>query len=53
MEGGAISLLDRLDGTGILVTFGVFIAVGFVAAYIDFYVVSKLETMAQIAPTTY
>lgn len=50
---GAVALLDKLDGAGILVTFAVFVAVGFVAAYIDMYVVSKVETMAGIAPTTY
>lgn len=53
MEGGAISLLDKLDGSGLLLTFAVFVAVGFAAAYIDMYVVSKVETMAGIAPTAY
>lgn len=52
-ENSAVSLLDRLDGSGILVTFLVFLAVGFAAAYIDMYVVSKLETMAGVAPTSY
>jgi hypothetical protein len=53
MNTEVISLLDRLDGTGIIVTFAVFVAVGFVAAYVDMYAVSKLETMAGIAPATY
>lgn len=53
MQSEAVSLLDKLDGSGILITFAVFVAVGFVAAYIDMYVVSKLETMASIAPTQY
>jgi hypothetical protein len=53
MTSEAVSFLDKLDGPGILVTFVVFIAVGFVAAYADMYVVSKLETMASIAPSTY
>lgn len=53
MTSEAVSMLDRLDGTGILVTFAVFVAVGFAAAYIDMYVVSKVETMAGIAPATY
>lgn len=52
-ENSAVSFLDKLDGSGILVTFVVFVAVGFAAAYIDMYVISKLETMASIAPTTY
>lgn len=51
--GGAVALLDKLDGSGILVTFAVFVAVGFAAAYIDMYVISKLETMAGVAPTSY
>ena len=50
---GAISLLDKLDGSGIVITFAVFVAVGFVAAYVDMYVISKVETMAGIAPATY
>lgn len=49
----AVSFLDKLDGSGILVTFAIFVAVGFAAAYIDMYVVSKVETMAGIAPATY
>jgi hypothetical protein len=49
----AVSLLDKLDGSGILITFAVFVAVGFASAYIDMYVISKLETMAGVAPTTY
>jgi uncharacterized membrane protein YuzA (DUF378 family) len=49
----AVSLLDKLDGSGIIITFAVFVAVGFAAAYIDMYVISKLETMAGVAPTTY
>jgi hypothetical protein len=53
LGGEAVSLLDKLDGSGILVTFLVFVAVGFTAAYIDMYVISKVETMAGIAPTTY
>lgn len=53
MQSEAVSLLDKLDGSGILITFAVFVAVGFVAAYIDMYVVSKIETAAGIAPTTY
>jgi len=48
-----VPLLDKLDAGGILVTFAVFVAVGFAAAYIDMYVVSKVETMAGIAPATY
>ena len=51
--GEAVSLLDKLDGSGILITFAVFVAVGFVAAYVDMYVISKVETMAGIAPTQY
>lgn len=53
LGGEAVSLLDRLDGTGIIVTFLVFVAVGFAAAYIDMYAVSKLEQMAGIAPSSY
>lgn len=53
MESEAVSLLDKLDGTGILITFAVFVAAGFAAAYIDMYVISKLETMAGVAPTQY
>jgi hypothetical protein len=53
MQSEAVSLLDKLDGSGILITFAVFVAVGFAAAYIDMYVVSKLETMAGVAPATY
>jgi hypothetical protein len=53
LGGEAVSLLDKLDGAGIFVTFAVFVAVGFAAAYIDMYAVSKLETMAGIAPSTY
>ena len=53
MDSEAVSLLDKLDGPGILMTLAVFIAVGFVAAYIDMYVVSKVETAAGIAPTSY
>lgn len=53
LGGEAVSLLDRLDGSGILVTFLVFVAVGFAAAYIDMYGVSKLEQMAGIAPSSY
>ena len=53
MHSEAVSLLDKLDGTGILVTFLVFVVVGFAAVYIDTYVVSKIETMAGIAPATY
>lgn len=53
MQSEAVSMLDRLDGSGILITFAVFVAVGFVAAYIDMYVISKVETMAGIAPSTY
>lgn len=53
MNSEAISLLDKLDGSGIFITFAVFVAVGFAAAYIDMYVISKVETMAGIAPSTY
>ena len=53
LGGEAVSMLDKLDGPGILVTFAVFVAVGFVAAYIDMYAISKLETMVGVAPTTY
>lgn len=53
MEGGAVGLLDKLDGSGLLLTFAVFVAVGFAAAYIDMYVISKVETMAGIAPSSY
>jgi uncharacterized membrane protein YuzA (DUF378 family) len=53
MQSEAVNLLDKLDGSGILITFAVFVAVGFAAAYIDMYVISKLETMAGVAPTTY
>jgi hypothetical protein len=53
MQSEAVSMLDKLDGTGILITFAVFIAVGFAAAYIDMYVVSQIETMAGVAPTSY
>lgn len=53
MNSEAVGLLDKLDGSGILITFAVFVAVGFAAAYIDMYVISKVETMAGIAPTTY
>ena len=53
MHSEAVSLLDKLDGGGILITLAVFIAVGFAAAYIDAYVVSKVETMAGIAATSY
>jgi hypothetical protein len=53
MTSEAVSFLDRLDGPGIIVTFLVFVAVGFAAAYVDMYAVSKLETMAGIAPSTY
>lgn len=53
MEGEALSLLEKLDGKGIIITFAVFVAVGFAAAYIDMYVISKLETMASISPTSY
>jgi len=53
MDSQAVGLLEKLDGTGIVITFAIFIAVGFVAAYIDMYAVSKLETMAGIAPTSY
>ena len=49
MQSEAVSLLDKLDGSGILITFAVFVAVGFAAAYIDMYVVSKLETMDELA----
>lgn len=49
----AVGLLDKLDGTGIILTFAVFVAVGFASAYIDMYVISKLETMAGVAPTSY
>ena len=49
----AVGFLDKLDGAGILVTFGVFVAVGFVAAYVDMYVISKVESMAGVAPTSY
>jgi uncharacterized membrane protein YuzA (DUF378 family) len=49
----AVTLLDKLDGTGVILTFLVFVAVGFAAVYIDYYVVSKIETMANIAPATY
>ncbi len=52
-DNAAVGLLDKLDGSGILITFAVFVAVGFAAAYIDMYVVSKLETMAGVAPATY
>lgn len=53
MQSEAVSLLDKLDGSGILITFAVFVAVGFAAAYIDMYVISKVETMAGVAPTSY
>ena len=53
LGGEAVSLLDKLDGSGILITFAVFVAVGFVSAYVDMYVISKVETMAGIAPTAY
>ena len=53
MAGEVVGMLDRLDGAGILWTFGIFVAVGFFAAYIDMYAVSKLESMAGIAPTSY
>lgn len=53
MQSEAVSLLDKLDGSGILITFAVFVAVGFFAAYIDMYVISKVETMAGVAPTSY
>jgi hypothetical protein len=53
MQSEAVSLLDKLDGGGILITFAVFVAVGFVAAYVDMYVISKVETMAGVAPTSY
>ena len=53
LDGEAVSLLDKLDGPGILITFAVFVAVGFAAAYIDMYVISKVETAAGIAPTSY
>lgn len=53
MQSEAVSLLDKLDGSGLLITFAVFLAVGFAAAYIDMYVISKVETMAGIAPSTY
>lgn len=53
MNSEAVSLLDKLDGSGIVITFFVFVAVGFAAAYIDMYVISKLETMASVSPTTY
>ena len=49
----AVGLLDKLDGGGILITFAVFVAVGFVAAYVDMYVISKIETAAGVAPTSY
>jgi len=53
MTSEAVSLLDKLDGTGIFLTFLVFVAVGFTAAYVDMYVISKVETMAGVAPTSY
>jgi len=53
MQSEAVSLLDKLDGSGIVLTFAVFVAVGFAAAYIDMYVISKVETMAGVAPTSY
>jgi hypothetical protein len=53
MQSEAVTMLDKVDGLGILVTFAVFIAVGFAAAYIDMYVVSQIETMAGVAPTSY
>lgn len=53
MNSEAVSLLDKLDGSGILITFAVFLVVGFVAAYADMYIISKVETMAGIAPATY
>lgn len=53
MHSEAVSLLDKLDGSGLLITFAVFLAVGFVAAYADMYIVSKVETMAGVAPSTY
>jgi hypothetical protein len=53
MHSEAVSLLDKLDGSGIFITFAVFIAVGFAAAYIDMYVISKIESMAGVAPTSY
>jgi hypothetical protein len=52
-DNSAVSFLDRLDGSGILVTFAVFVAVGFAAAYIDMYVISKVESMAGVAPSSY
>jgi hypothetical protein len=51
--GEAVTMLDKVKGIDILVTFAVFIAVGFAAAYIDMYVVSQIETMAGVAPTSY
>jgi hypothetical protein len=53
MQSEAVGWLDKLDGSGILVTFAVFVAVGFVAAYVDMYVISKVESMAGVAPTSY
>lgn len=53
LGGEAVSLLDKLDGPGIGITFLVFVAVGFVAAYVDMYAVSKIETMVGIAPSSY
>jgi hypothetical protein len=51
--GEAVTMLDKVKGVDILVCFAVFIAVGFAAAYIDMYVVSQVETMAGVAPTSY
>jgi hypothetical protein len=53
MQSEAVGFLDKLDGSGILITFAVFVAVGFAAAYIDMYVISKVESMAGVAPTSY
>jgi hypothetical protein len=48
-----VEILERLDGSHLLMTFALFAIAGFAVVVVDQYVFSKLESALSVTPATF